>query len=86
MIEALMYGMIPIANTEKFLNAPPEMTSKKPNSTPLAISSAMASGRTPGVGTWAPIRKIRSIARVNKSLFLSSVTFTAACKVLKNCN
>ena len=44
MIEALMYGMMPIAITENLRNAPPEKTSIAPKSVfPLPMSRSICS-------------------------------------------
>ena len=53
MIEAVMYGMIPRANTASLASAPPENRSRKP-STPAPLCWKIflsASGSIPGTGT-----------------------------------
>ena len=58
MIDAVMYGAMPIANTESRRSAPPEKTSRKPRMPPeLALkNSSSAVGSRPGVGMCEPIR------------------------------
>jgi len=79
-----MYGVILIANTEKFLKAPPEMTSKNPNRVLLATRSAKIFESTPGTGICAPNLNTKSMARVKSSFLLSSSIFQAAFRVLIN--
>ena len=53
MIDAVMYGMIPSANTATLPRAPPENRSRKPTTPapPLAKNSFRAPMSMPGVGT-----------------------------------
>ena len=68
----------------KFFRAPPEITSKNPKISPLLTSSANRSGLTPGMGMWAPSRKIKIMPKVNRSFVLSSETLTAFFKLSSN--
>ena len=80
MMDALMYGMIPIANRVNFLNAPPENVSIKLQiSLPNMVERAAAS--IPGIGICAPIRNTRSIRNVKIIFFLRSGIFQALTKV-----
>ncbi len=59
MIELVMYGMIPSANTAKFVSAPPENSWKKASTPPCSawfLSAFSAEMSIPGTGTWAPSR------------------------------
>ncbi|MPM81480.1 hypothetical protein SDC9_128533 [bioreactor metagenome] len=85
-IEALIYGDMFIANIAKFLNAPPEITSKKPSNPPDSINLARASVFIPGTGIKLPNLNITSIKRVNIILFLRSGIFHAFLIVLNTLN
>ena len=57
MIELVMYGMIPSANTANWVSAPPENSLRKPSTPPCSAWSSScltASKSMPGTGTWAP--------------------------------
>jgi hypothetical protein len=49
-IEALIYGVILIANIENLLKAPPENISRSPNRLPWVNSCSMTVAFTPGTG------------------------------------
>src|SRR5688572_2783120 len=69
MIDAEMYGMIPRANTDRRLNAPPEKRSRKPKTPELTAlkNSESATGSTPGVGMCDPRRYTASSANVKST-------------------
>src|SRR5688572_14260142 len=69
MIDAEMYGMIPRANTDRRLNAPPEKRSRKPKTPELTAlkNSDRATGSTPGVGMCEPRRYTASSANVKST-------------------
>ncbi len=58
MIDAVMYGMMPSANTATRLSAPPEKRSRKPTTPapPSLKNFCRASRSTPGTGTYDPNR------------------------------
>ena len=58
MIDAVMYGVMPRAKTERRRRAPPENMSRNPRSPPaLALkNSSSAWASSPGVGMCAPTR------------------------------
>src|SRR5688572_7927343 len=68
MIDAVMYGMMPSANTDNLRNAPPEKRSIKPRKEPAFCRTNSSNRRasTPGVGTCCPKRYTASIASVNR--------------------
>ena len=45
MIDAVMYGMIPSANTAALVSAPPENRSRKPTAPPVPFDAAFFSAR-----------------------------------------
>ena len=58
MIDAVMYGVMPSANTDSRRSAPPENTSRNPRR-PLWLArknSSSADASRPGVGMCEPIR------------------------------
>src|SRR5699024_19205 len=73
MMDAVMYGIIPIDKMEKFCKAPPPNVFKKPNTFAGPIKS-MASLLVNGTGINVPIRNITSINNVKTILFLISAT------------
>jgi hypothetical protein len=77
MMDALIYGVILMANMENLLKEPPEITSKNPNKALLFTRSAKTWLLTPGTGMCAPSLKTNIIPRVNKILRLSSSIFKA---------
>ena len=54
MIEALMLGLIPIANIANCSNAPPVITLNKPKNELLDTLDATAAASTPGTGIAQP--------------------------------
>ncbi len=60
MIELVMYGMIPSANTAKLVSAPPEKSWSQPSTPPdcdaWSRSCSTASTSIPGAGTYDPNR------------------------------
>ena len=60
MIDAVMYGMIPSANSERFESAPPEKMLSRPNRlfppAPPPKKSFSARVSTPGAGRYEPSR------------------------------
>ena len=63
MIEALMYGFIPMATTEKCDSPPPEKRSSRPTSALPSTKSFSCALSIPGTGTAARNRKTMSRAR-----------------------
>ena len=63
MIEALMYGFMPRATTEKFERPPPENRSSNPTSALPWTNSVSWALSTPGIGTAARRRKTISSPR-----------------------
>src|SRR5580698_7793647 len=74
MIDAVIYGMIPSANTDKRRILPPANRSKKPNIPPdwRVRKSCQRMTSMPGVGTKLPNRYTASIANVNSTRFRRS--------------
>ena len=75
MMLAVMYGMIPSANTAKRVSAPPANRLRKFRMFVVpwfSRAAARRSGSTPGTGTYEPKRNTSSIAAVNHSFFRSS--------------
>ena len=79
MIDALIYGVILIANMVAFWNAPPDTKLIKPNSELFVFSNIALScvGSSSGTGIHEPSRKIIIIPKVYKSFFLRSAIFHA---------
>ena len=73
-----MYGVMLMANTDRFLNAPPEIMSKNPRKALDEINFASAAWSTPGTGMCTPTRNTRNINRVKSTLRLRSPNFHAA--------
>src|SRR5699024_2165503 len=75
MIEAVMYGIIPIAKIEKFCNAPPPNVFNKPN-TFCSFIKSIALLSVKGTGIKVPIRNTINIKRVKIIFCLISATRT----------
>ena len=76
-IEAVIYGIIPNANTAKLDNAPPANRSTKPRIGVCSKRVLSAFTSTPGTGTWAPNRYTAIIASVNSMRRFRSGTLNA---------
>ena len=76
MIDALMYGVMLMANTENLLKAPPENKSRSPNKLPLENRFSMTEASTPGTGMCTPRRKMMNMIRVKTARFRNSGTFS----------
>jgi len=75
MIDAVMYGMIPSANTANWVSAPPENSCRKPSTPPSSAwvrRVATASRSMPGTGMNAPNRYNAIIDSVKKTLLRRS--------------
>ena len=71
MIDAVMYGMIPSANTANWVIAPPENTCRKLRTPPWSARfcrSFSAPRSMPGTGTWDPNRYRAIIIRREEDL------------------
>jgi hypothetical protein len=75
MIEALIYGAIPSANTENLLRAPPENIFRKLNISEVGRFCVRSLASTPGVGICVPILNTKIMPRVKRIRFLSSGIF-----------
>ena len=77
MIEAVMYGMMPSANTANCVSAPPEnrlRNDKSPPCSACCCREASAPVSMPGTGMWAPSRYSTIMASVNRILLRRSGT------------
>ena len=75
MIEAVIYGPIPRANSVKLLNAPPVNILYRASKLLPLTNLLIILVSTPGTGIVVPILNIRIIIRVYKILLLTSFTF-----------
>jgi hypothetical protein len=75
MIDEVMYGMIPSANTANWVSAPPEKSCRNPRTPPSSACVrrvATASRSMPGTGMNDPNRYRAIIRSVNSTLFRRS--------------
>lgn len=78
MIEAVIYGLIPTATTEKLARVPPAKTLSKLKNWLSANNCLRAATLTPGTGIWANSLKIKKIVAVKSNFFRSSRLFKTA--------
>ena len=87
-MDALMYGVIDIANNVALANAPPDSISRYPSAEPLpatvSIKPLNASAFRKGTGMTEPILKMMMINSVNSNFFLRSGKAQAFRIVLNN--
>src|SRR5262245_24648826 len=86
MMDAVMYGMMPRANTVRRRILPPANISKKPKIEPCCEekNSAHFWRLIPGVGIWLPRRYTASSPRVNRSRLRRSGTRKMFANASKN--
>ena len=82
-MEAVMYGLTPIENTEKFLIAFP-LTKFNIFKKGSSLSCSKLFAFTPGTVICVPIRNTRMIKMVKKILFLTVFIFKASFSIFKN--